>query len=222
MKRITTKLWRGLGVGTAGVLGMALSPLAPAGESGESGQAAHGTAASEGGESGASVFPGGNLEAAINKMFIGEGGESGAGLTPMWPSVTAPALTGHDIEKVVTGNTLRTNAHVAWYFTADKKVEGGFVDWKQTDTKQCPAVDDPKDHYYRNPEGECWKYTLYPVQGMWAVRDNQLCLNVKWDAGARDNCRYVTILLDNIALFDAHGKIDGKGMHLLKGKQIAE
>jgi len=222
MKKITTKLWRGLGVGTAGMLGMALSPLGMAGESGESGQAAHGTAASEGGESGATMFPGGNLESAVNKMFVGEGGEGGAGLTPMWPSVTAPALTGHDVEKVVTGNTLRTNAHVAWYFTPDKQVEGGFVDWKLTDQKLCPAVDDPKDAYYRNAEGECWTYKLYPVQGTWAVRDNQLCLDVKWNTGTRNNCRYVTILLDNIALFDAQGKIDGKGMHLLKGKSIAE
>jgi hypothetical protein len=221
MKKITTKLWRDLGVGTAGVLGMALSPLAPAGESGESGQAAHGTAASEGGESGASVFPG-NLDKAISNMFVGEGGEGGAGLTPMWPSVTAPALTGHDVEKVVTGNTLRTNGHVAWYFTPDKQLEGGFLDWKQADQKVCPATDDPKDAYYRNPAGECWTYKLYPVQGTWDIRDNQLCLNVKWNTGARNDCRYVTILLDDVALFDAQGKIDGKGMHLLKGKQIAE
>jgi len=35
------------------------------------------------------------------------------------------------------------------------------------------------------------------------------------------DCRYVTVLLEDIALFDANGKFDGKDMKLLKGKSIA-
>jgi hypothetical protein len=43
---------------------------------------------------------------------------------------------------------------------------------------------------------------------------------VTWSSGAKNDCRYVAILLDDIALFDSRGKIDGKGMKLLKGKSI--
>ncbi len=39
--------------------------------------------------------------------------------------------------------------------------------------------------------------------------------------GTKNDCRYVTVLLEDIALFDANGKFDGKDMKLLKGKSIA-
>ena len=217
--KISTKVWNGLGTKIAMVGAMAVvgaSPLATA-------LAEEGGEAGEGGEGGAaSVFPG-NLDKAIKNIFGGEGGEGGAGLSPMWPSVIAPALTGSDIEKVVTGNTLRTNGHVAWYFSPDKKIEGGFVQWSRAEQdKSCPATEVATDAFYRGMDGICYTYKLYPSQGTWSVRDNQLCVNVTWNTGTKNDCRYVTILLDDIALFDATGKIDGKGMNLLKGKSLAE
>ena len=135
--KVSTKLWNGLGmsialVGAMAVVGTAPLSTALAEEGGEGG---------EGGESGHSVFPG-DLDKAITNIFGGEGGEGGAGLSPMWPSVVAPALTGSDIEKVVTGNTLSTFGHVAWYFGPDRKIEGGFAEWSRTELKSCPAVDD--------------------------------------------------------------------------------
>lgn len=209
--KLSTRIWYGLG------MGVALLPAAMAGPAGETGEAGEG---GETGATGQSMFPG-DLDKAITNIFGGEGGEGGAGLTPMWPSVVAPALTGADVEKVVTGNTLRTDGHVAWYFAPDRSIEGGFVEWKATGQENCPAQEDPKDVFYRGLDGVCYTYKLYSSSGNWSVRDNQLCLDVRWETGVKADCRYVTILLDDIALFDATGKIDGKGMKLLKGKSLA-
>lgn len=205
MKR-ATKLWFGLtdGVaraGAAAVVGTALLPTAGAATD--------------------SAFPG-DLDKAVSNIFAGEGGEGGAGLTRMWPSVVAPALSSSDIEKVVTGNTLRTDGHVAWYFAANRSIAGSFIDWQATDKKRCPAKEDPKDAFYLGTDGVCYTYTVHPSKGNWSVRDNQLCLNVSWATGKREDCRYLTILLDDLALFDGQGKIDGKGMKLLKGKALEE
>jgi hypothetical protein len=210
----STKLWFGLTnsvarAGAAAVVGTALLPTAFAADS----QPAQSDAKY-------SAFPG-DLDKAVSNIFAGEGGEGGAGLTRMWPSVVAPALSSSDLEKVVTGNTLRTDGHVSWYFGADRSIEGGFVEWKATDKAKCPAKEDPKDVFYLGTDGVCYAYTLYPSKGTWSVKDNQLCLNVSWATGKRNDCRYVTILLDDFALFDAQGKIDGKGMKLQKGKSLA-
>ena len=67
-------------------------------------------------------------------------------------------------------------------------------------------------------DGSCYSFTVLPSKGTWSIRENQLCVNVAWSGGAKKDCRYVTILLDDIALFDSTGKIDGKGMKLHKGK----
>lgn len=120
-----------------------------------------------------SAFPC-DLGKAVSNIFAGEGG---AGLARMWPSVVAPALSSSDIEKVVTGNTLRTDGHVAWYFAPDRSIEGGYVEWKATDQKRCPTKEDPQDTFYFGTDGVCYTYKLYPSKGTWAVRDNQLCLN---------------------------------------------
>ena len=77
------------------------------------------------------------------------------------------------------------------------------------------------DAFYRGLDGVCYTYKLFASSGSWSVRDNQLCVDVRWETGAKNACRYVTILLDDIALFEATGKIDGKGMKLLKGKALA-
>lgn len=206
-----TKLWFGLtdGVaraGAAAVVGTALLP----------------TAFAAGDEKAKySSFPG-DLNKAVSNIFAGEGGEGGAGLTRMWPSVVAPALSNADLEKVVTGNTLSTGGHVAWYFAANRSIEGGFIDWKSTDKSRCPAKEDESDAFYLGTDGVCYTYTTHPSKGTWSIRDNQLCLNVTWATGKRDDCRYLTILLDDIALFDAQGQIDGKGMKLHKGKAIEQ
>lgn len=225
--KVANKLWYGLtdGVaraGAAAVVGTALLPAAFAG-SGEDGATAGPAAApgKSGGEAKYSAFPG-NLDKAISNIFAGEGGEGGAGLTAMWPSVVAPALSSSDIEKVVSGNTLRTDGHIAWYFAPDRSIEGGYVEWTPTERKLCPAKEVETDTVYLGTDGICYTYKLYPSKGNWSVRDNQLCLNITWATGKRNDCRYLTILLDDLALFDARGKIDGKGMKLLKGKSIAE
>jgi hypothetical protein len=212
MKKVSTKLWHGLSegvaqAGAAGVLGMALLPTAFAGQTKD--EAQH------------SAFLG-DLDKAISNIFAGEGGEGGAGLSPMWPTITVPALSNADIKKLVTGNTLRTDGHVAWHFTPDGGIEGGYVEWTATKSESCPAKDDPKDAFYRGTDNQCYTYKLYPSKGAWSAKDNQLCVNVTWSTGAKNDCRYVAILLDDIALFDSQGKIDGKGMKLLKGKAIAE
>lgn len=214
--KTSTKLWSGLTnnvarAGAAAAVGVALLPTAFAADQPPAAP----------GEAKYSAFPG-DLNKAVSNIFAGEGGEGGAGLTRMWPSVVAPALSSSDIEKVVTGNTLRTDGHVSWYFGADRSIEGGYVEWKATDKTRCPAKEDPKDAFYIGTDGICYTYTLYPSKGSWSVRDNQLCLNVSWATGKRNDCRYITILLDDLALFDAQGKIDGKGMKLHKGKAIIE
>lgn len=218
MKR-ATKLWFGLtdGIvraGAAAVVGTAMLPTAMAGAGGES-------AAQDKAAASYSAFPG-DLDKAVSNIFAGEGGEGGAGLSRMWPSVIAPALSTSDIEKVVKGNTLRTDGHVAWYFAPGRSIEGSYVEWQATDKKRCPAKEDPKDAFYIGTDSVCYTYTLYPSKGTWSVRDNQLCLNVSWATGKRNDCRYITILLDDLALFDAQGKIDGKGMKLHKGKALEE
>lgn len=166
----------------------------------------------------------GNLDTALANIFAGEGGEGGAGLTPMWPSVVAPALTGPEIAKVVTGNTLQLPGHYSYHFTSGHTVDGLYIHWDQlSKASDCPARNAEGSDYYLNPNTQvCWKQQTLPLQGDWSIKDHQLCLDVAWSGGKKEGCRYVTILLDNIALFDAAGSIDGKGHKLLPGKQLAQ
>lgn len=164
----------------------------------------------------------GDLEFALDNIFAGEGGEGGAGLTPMWPTVSTPALTGPEIAKVVTGNTLQLPGHASYYFAGGNRVEGSYIQWTQMPkSSDCPAQNVEDGDFYRNErDGICWKKAVLDLQGKWEISKHQLCLNVSWTGGKKDGCRYVAILLDDIAMFDATGEIDGKGHKLAKGKQL--
>lgn len=166
----------------------------------------------------------GDLDFALDNIFAGEGGEGGAGLTPMWPTVSAPALTGPEVAKVVTGNTLQLPGHASYHFASGNVVEGSYIHWEQLGSASaCPAENVEGSDYYLNPKNKiCWKQEVLPMQGKWDIRNHQLCLNVSWSGGKKEGCRYVTILLDNIAMFEASGEIDGKGHKLLKGKQLEQ
>lgn len=223
----TTRLWQGIGAcvtlaagvaaidGSSNVQTLSLIPAAQAGEGNESGEAG------EGGEQGSvkGTFQG-DLNKAMENIFAGEGGEGGAGLSPMWPTLTVPALTDAEIRKVVTGNTLSMEGHVNYYFTAAGAVEGNHTDWeKLADAKQCPKREVETDNLYLNGD-TCWKATVLPLKGAWTTKNHQLCINVTWTGGSKNDCRYLAILLDDVAFFDATGHIDGKGHKLLKGKDL--
>jgi len=221
--RTSSKIWYGIGASAAVAVVAAitqvndkgmLSPLASA-------QAAPAAGGSQVQPKGTFV---GNLDSAMANIFAGEGGEGGAGLTPMWPSVVAPALTGPEIAKVVTGNTLQLPGHASYYFAAGNTVEGRYIHWDQLPkVSDCPAQNAEGSDYYLNPNTNvCWKQTILPLQGSWAIKNHQLCLDVSWSGGKKADCRYFTILLDNIALFDASGGIDGKGHKLFQGKHLEQ
>lgn len=164
----------------------------------------------------------GDLDHALQNIFAGEGGEGGAGLTPMWPTVTAPALTGPEIAKVVTGNSLQLEGHFSYYFTPQQRVEGLYIDWqKMPSVNDCPKQNVEGGELFLNErEGVCWRNKMLPLSGNWKIANHQLCLDVSWTGGKKQDCRYVAILLDDIALFDASGKLESKGHKLLQGKQL--
>lgn len=166
----------------------------------------------------------GDLDHALQNIFAGEGGEGGAGLTPLWPTVSAPALTGPEIAKVVTGNSLQLEGHFSYYFTPQQRVEGLHIDWqKMPSVEDCPKHNSEESEFYLNThENVCWRSKTLPLQGGWKIADHQLCLDVSWAGGKQQECRYVAILLDDIALFDASGKMQGKGYQLLQGKQLKQ
>jgi len=202
------RIWTGLGVCTT------MAALAPA---------TH--AASEAARP-AAVAPTfqGDLDHALAKIFAGEGGEEGAGLTPMWPTVSAPALTGPEIEKVVKGNTLTMKWHYDYYFAPDGTLLGTQTSFEKLgDASKCPKGFVEGEGYSMSSDGKtCWKIPVVPAAGTWQIRNHQLCFDLTWQGGAKRSCQYLTILLDNIALFDANGKIEGKGMKLVKGKFLTK
>ncbi|MFC3052240.1 hypothetical protein [Kordiimonas pumila] len=234
----TVKLWMGLGVATvipatdALLDHIDLTTLTPAiyaasylegGEGGEGGEKAATDEGGEGGEAGGSapaVGFYGDLDDALEKMFGGEGGEHGAGLSKMWPSVIAPAMTGDQVKQAMTGRTLVTPAHVAYYFSKKGSVEGWYAAWEKRDTKECPVPEVEDLYFYEKAADTCWYNNTLPLKGSWKVDNNQLCIDAKWKGGSVDSCWYVTVLLDDIALFKTDGDIEGKGMKLLDGKVL--
>ena len=172
---------------------------------------------------GAATFVG-DLDKALQNIFAGEGGEGGAGLSPMWPTVSAPALTGPEIATVITGNSLQLEGHFSYYFTAQQRVEGLFIDWQQMPkTSDRPKQNVEDGEFYLNErENVCWRNKILPLQGSWKIDSHQLCLDVSWSGGKKQECRYVAILLDDIALFNVSGAMEGKGYQLLQGKQLKQ
>ena len=211
------KIWYGIGAGVT----LAAAAVAVSGLPGSELPMISSAHATNAAEPAKGTFVG-DLEFALDNIFAGEGGEGGAGLTPRWPTVTAPALTGPEIAKVVTGNTLQLPGHASYYFAGGNRVEGSYIHWTQmSKSSDCPAQNVEDGDYYRNvKDGICWKKAVLDLQGKWEISKHQLCLDVSWSGGKKEGCRYVTILLDDIALFEATGGIDGKGHKLVKGKQL--
>ena len=220
--RKASKLWLGIGV-AATVAGAQVVP--PAGhELISSARAEEGGESGEKGSAGADAGIGfqGDLAHALGKIFAGEGGEGGAGLTTMWPRVSAPALTGEQIKTVVTDNTVRSDEHHALYFGKNGTLEGWYTTWaKGPDAKACPKSETAGDNFFRAGE-DCYLKTIHQVSGPWEVRDHQVCVKLEWMQARQNPCWYVTILLDRVALFDASGKIEGKGNDLKRGKVLPQ
>lgn len=112
--------------------------------------------------------------------------------------------------------------HASYYFAGGNRVEGSYIHWTQLPSaSDCPTPNVEDGDYYLNPKGKiCWKKQVLALQGKWEVKSHQLCLDVSWSNGKKEGCRYVTILLDDIAMFDATGQIDGKGHKLVRGKEL--
>lgn len=218
--RKASKLW--LGIGVVATVAAGAQVVRHTGGPISTVQAAEGSEAGEKGSSADGIGFQGDLAHALDKIFAGEGGEGGAGLTPMWPRVTAPALTGEQVKTVVTGNTIHMPEHQAMYFDKNGTLEGWYATWaKGADPKACPKTEVPGDNYFRAGEN-CFVKTVHQVSGPWEVRDHQLCAKIQWLGERKDPCWYVTILLDDIALFDAAGKIEGKGNDLKRGKVLSQ
>lgn len=207
------KMWVGVGVGVVvtGVAGTICAQTAFAdGEQGEKGE--KGSAETSG------AFQG-KFGRALELMFMGEGGEGGLGLSKMRPTVSVPALTGDEIEKTIPGNTLAIPYHYALQFNKNGKVGGYTVEYKVRDNvNECPKIEDPSDNYLLY-EGVCSLRTEVKWSGKWKVKNDRLCMSVKWPSGAENDCYYVALMLDRVALFKSNGDLSAKGHVLKKGLQ---
>lgn len=236
------KIWMGIGAFTAVAAGGGVSLdengslsfvsaafAAQDGEAGEAGagnQTTAGGEAGEAGEGGATESSGtfeGDLDQTITYILTGTGNEGGAGLSPMWPRVSAPALTGPEIRKVVAGNTLQTIENRGYYFAPDGRLEGWTAEWNQIDNfSACPKPEVAGDPYYLAPKSNtCWTKTATPLAARWKIEDHQLCIVGNVPDVGNNPCSYVTILLDAVALFDQNGKVIGEGMKLTAGRTLA-
>lgn len=164
----------------------------------------------------------GDLDQTLSYILLGTGNEGGAGLSPMWPRVSAPALTGPEIRKVVAGNTLQTIENRGYYFAPNGRLEGWTAKWDKIDNLgACPKREIAGDLYYLAPKSNtCWRKTPARLASSWNIKDNQLCIVGNVPDVGNNPCSYVTILLDAIALFDQNGKVIGEGMVLTPGKTL--
>lgn len=209
---VNRKLWLGLTLVAAG--GVATTSMAgfAGGEGGEEGGEAGASQGGEGGESG--HFPGGDFNHAVALLLAGEGGEGGIGVVKGKRTVSVPALDDAQIKKVVSGNTLRTEYHLAYYLDPSGSAEGWEMQWEKVDPSKCAPQ--------KLQNGECWvSKTLKLPASKWAVKGNQLCVTPTISAvtGA-GNCAEVYMMLNKVALFGSDGKMVGKGSDLHKGRAL--
>lgn len=160
----------------------------------------------------------GDFNSALNLILMGEGGEAGIGLSKMWPTVSAPALTAQQIKKLVAGNTLSVPQHYSMQFNADGSLGGYMIELaKASDPKACPKQEVIGDQYLMH-DGACHTRVSKAWKGSWRIEEHQLCVDLRWSSDARKDCWHVAILLDRIALFDTNGAMFGKGNILKKGR----
>lgn len=226
----TPKLWLGLGVFVTAAAAVtvtaptefALVSPALAAEGGEGGEGGESGASAAGEKAGADVGFQGDLPHALEKIFAGEGGEGGAGLTTMWPRISAPALTGDQVRMTITGNSIRSDEHHAFYFDKNGTVEGWYATWaKGPDAKACPKTEVAGDNFFRAGEA-CYLKTVVNFSGPWRISNHQVCASINWMGKTQDPCWHVALLLDRVALFAASGKLEGKGNDLVRGKVLGQ
>lgn len=223
-----TKIWFGLGACVAlsqsaavqaqqhaALLAAGAETVALAGAPGEAGEA--GEAGPE--SAGPDNFPGG-FDRALEKVLAGEGGEGGRGLSKMLPSVTSPALSGFQIKKAFTSNTLYSSGASALHYDPSGKLAGWVGSWALLSPGRCPTKADPAATYFQGAKG-CYQMTKHPAAGTWSVNNDQLCRSFTANGKETTGCSYVALLLETFALFDGEtGSMSGKGFKLLAGKQM--
>lgn len=212
------KIWTRIGVVATTVVSTYCAQIAFAadGEAGEAG---------EKGEQGIAQMSGayeGRFDRALELMFMGEGGEGGLGLSRMGPTVSVPALTSEQIEKALTGNTLAIPYHYVLHYKSNGRVSGYTVEYAPApNVSDCPAVEVKGDKYLAY-EGACSIRTSVKWSGKWKVKNDRLCMDVKWVRGHEKDCYYVAFMLDKVALFKSNGTLSAKGHVLKKGFQTDE
>jgi len=220
-----TKIWFGLGACVAlghgaGVqaqqmmLAAGAESAALAGAPGEAGEAGEAGAETAGPDN----FPGG-FDKALEKVLAGEGGEGGRGLSKMLPSVTSPALSGFQIKKAFTNNTLYSSGASALHYDASGKLAGWVGSWALISPEKCSTKADPATHF-QGSKG-CYRMTKHSAAGDWSIKNDQLCRSFTANGKQTTGCSYVALLLETFALFDGEtGAMSGKGFKLLAGKQL--
>lgn len=169
-------------------------------------------------------FPGGSFEDALEHVFAGEGGEGGLGFSALenqggrW-SFTVPALSGEQLTKALSGNSLRQEAHYAMHLEPSGQYRGWALSWEKAPMAQCPSDEGPN---HSIDDGQCWVASEGEIKGTWSVKDDTLCLSPAPEqvSGAHD-CVRAALVLNDVVLFGPDGKMIGKGNNLLKGENAA-
>ena len=178
----------------------------------------------EGGENGTpsleNDFPGGTFATALHKVLEGEGGEGGLGMTRLNRMVTIPALNGAQVWKALEGNTLRRNNAFALTFGAGT-FRGWQHRWEKVDAQRCASAK-KGDPTLEMEDGECWHRLDFDIpRGTWRIEHDMLCTEpalIRVAEGQR--CVSLALVLDNVALFGADGKMIGKGAELVPGEHL--
>lgn len=220
---VNRKIWLGLTLMASGGIATTAFAGMQAGEGGEGGEAGATAAKAQGGEAGEAgeggekgSFPGGNFDRALALLMAGEGGEGGIGTIKGKRTVSVPALDDAQIRKVVSGNTLRTEYHLAYHLDPSGSAEGWEMLWEKVDPSKCAPG--------KLQNGECWmSRTVKLPASKWAARDDKLCISPRLSAvtGPGD-CAEVYMVLNKVVLFGSDDKLVGKGSDLYKGRKLEE